>query len=372
MKRYFLLAATVVAALPIIAASAAIPETAAVNRGAAYLLTIQDSSGGYGAPSAGQAFDSIFAIRSAGLDPNKDVLPGGKTPADYVKAQASAQTKPAAAAKAALAARATGLDPKAVNGTNLIANITAGLDAATGKFASDDFSQSIAMLGLACTGNSVPTNAVTALKGTQLKDGSWGFDGLGDPDTTAIAVQALLAADTPKTDAAVAKAITLLKSTIGTDGGWGFDPTASNASSTAYVIQALIAAGEDLNVPQYIRPGPSPVSFLLSQQNPDGSSIGFDPVYSTNQALPALAGRTFCDAPATPITQVRPAPTPTPTPVRTATSTPVTPVSTSAPAPPSTGNSAGERERGAVPALLVAAIGVLLGGAGAARIARRG
>lgn len=321
-----------------LAASAAIPETKAVANGAAFLLTVQDANGGYGALSAGQAFDSIYAIRAAGLDPNKDVVPGGKSPADYVKANAAAQDKPATAAKAALAAKALGLDPKATGGVDLIAVITKGLNSTTGKFGPDDFSQSIAMLGLACTGNSVPAPAVAALKGTQLPDGGWGFGGASDPDTTAIAIQALLASGTPKSDASVTKAITLLKSTIGTDGGWGFDPTASNASSTAYVLQALIAAGEDVNIPQYIRPGPSPVSFLLSQQNADGSFIGFDPVYATNQALPALAGRTFCNAPETPITQTRPFVTPTPTPVKTVTTPLATASATAAPLPPSTGN----------------------------------
>lgn len=366
MKRYLLLFAAMFAALPILAASAAIPETKAVASGAAFLLTVQDANGGYGAPSAGQAFDSIFAVRAAGLDPNKDVLPGGKTPAGYVKAQAAAQTKPASAAKAALAAKAVGLDPKAVNGTNLIAAVNAGLDAGTGKYASDDFSQSIAMLGLACTGNTVPAGAIAALKGTQLKDGGWGFGDASDPDTTAIAIQALLASGAAKTDASVTKAITLLKSTIGTDGGWGFDPTASNASSTAYVIQALIAAGEDVNIPQYIRPGPSPVSFLLSQQNPDGSFIGFDLVYATNQALPALAGRTFCNAADTPITQTRPTPAPTAT--ATVTPSPAVPTATApAPLPPSTGNSEPSHEGASAVALATAAILLLAGSAFAIR-----
>lgn len=365
MKRYLLLFAAAVAALPILAASAAIPETKAVNSGAAFLLTVQDADGTYSANAAGhasgQVMDSIFAVRSAGFDPGKDVLPGGKSPADYLKANAALAAKPAAAAKAALGAKALGLDPKAVNGTNLIANITAGLDTATGKYAADDFSQSIAMLGLACTGNSVPANAVTALKGTQLKDGGWGFDGASDADTTAIAIQALIASGASKSDAAVTKAVTYLKTTILPDGGWGYGAVPSNVSSTAYALQALIAAGEDVNIPQYIRPGPSPVSFLLSQQNADGSFIGYDPVYATNQALPALAGRTFCNAPETPITQTRPSPTPTP--VKTATPAPPTPVATSAPQPPSTGNSAPTEDGAMFPALLLLASLSLLGGA---------
>ncbi len=365
--------AAAIVAVPIFAASAAIPESKAATKGAAYLFSVQNLGGTYDANAdkhaSGQVMDSIFAVRAAGFDPNKDVLPGGKSPADYLKANAAAAVKPAAAGKAALGAKALGLDPKAVNGTNLIANINSGLDAATGKYAADDFSQSIAMLGLACTGNAVAPNAASALKATQISDGGWGFGGSSDADTTAIVIQALLASGTPKTDAAVTKAITYLKTSIQPDGGWGYAPVPSNASSTAFALQALIAAGEDVNVPQYIRPGPSPVSFLLSQQNADGSFIGFDAIFATNQAVPALAGRTFCNAPETPITQTRPVATPTP--VATSVSTPPPAATTVAPRPPSTGNSGDTGGASAFEVLPVLAALVLLSGGGLIALRRR-
>ncbi|MEO6398079.1 MAG: prenyltransferase/squalene oxidase repeat-containing protein [Tepidiformaceae bacterium] len=371
MKRLLLILVAAFVAVPLFAASAAIPESKAATKGAAFLFSVQNADGTYDANAdkhaSGQVMDSIFAVRAAGFDPNKDVLQGGKSPADYLKANAAAAVKPAAAAKAALGAKALGLDPKAVNGTNLIANIIAGLDAATGKYAADDFSQSIAMLGLACTGNTVAPNAAAALKATQLSDGGWGFGGASDADTTAIAIQALLASGTPKTDSAVVKAITYLKTTIQPDGGWGYAPVPSNASSTAFALQALFAAGEDVNVPQYIRPGPSPVSFLLSQQNADGSFMGFDPVFATNQALPALAGRTFCNAPETPITQTRPVAVPSPVPTASPTIPPTPagtppPAATKAPLPPSTGNSADASDTpAALPMILVVAL-LLSGG----------
>lgn len=375
MKRLLLMLGAAFVAAPILAASAAIPESGAATRGAAFLFSVQNAEGSYGASSSGQVMDSIFAVRAAGFDPNKDVLPGGKSPADYLKANAAAAVKPAAAAKAALGAKALGLDPKAVNGTNLVANIVAGLDPATGTYAADDFSQSIAMLGLACTGNAVAPNAAAALKATQLADGGWGFSGTSDADTTAIAIQALLASGASKTDTAVARAITYLKTTILPDGGWGYAPGPSNASSTAFALQALIAAGEDVNVPQYIRPGPSPVTFLLSQQNADGSFIGFDAVFATNQVVPALAGRTFCNAPETPITEVRPAapPPPTASPANppTATATPST-TPTRAPLPPSTGNSGDSSGSGAGVPLILVALLLFSGGGLVALRGRRG
>ncbi len=379
MKRFLLLLAAALVGVPFVAASAAIPESNAATKGAAFLYSVQNLQGSYDANAekhaSGQVMDSIFAVRAAGFDPNKDVLPGGKSPADYLKANAAAADKPAPAGKAALGAKALGLDPKAVNGTNFIANINAGLDAATGKYAADDFSQSIAMLGLACTGNAVAPNAAAALKATQVSDGGWGFGGTSDADTTAIVIQALLASGTSKTDPAVTKAITYLKTSIQPDGGWGYAPAPSNASSTAFALQALIAAGEDVNIPQYIRPGPSPVSFLLSQQNADGSFMGFDAIFATNQVVPALAGRTFCNAPETPITQTRPVATPTP--VVTSTPAAATPVSTAppttaapAPRPPSTGNT-NESSNPASERLLMALAFVLLSGGGLIAVRRR-
>jgi hypothetical protein len=302
MNRILLVLVAALLALPILVASAAIPETSATAKGVSFVRSKFQFDGSYGATSAGQNFDAIYAVRAAGYDPARDHTDTNDSPRTWLAANAAAQTKAASAAKAALAAKAIGADPKAVNGVDLIARITAALDAKTGKYADDDFNQSIAMLGLACTGNTLPASATAALKATQVKDGGWGFDGSSDPDTTAIALQALLAAGTPKADAAVTKAITYIKTTQLPDGGWGFAPD-SNASSTAYVVQALIAAGESLDIPVYIKAGASPTSYLLSQQNADGSFKGYDVAYSTNQAVPALAGRTFCNAAETPITR---------------------------------------------------------------------
>lgn len=370
MNRVVLLVVAALCALPVLAASAALPETAAVNKSANYIESTLRVDGSYGADSPGQNMDAIFAIRAAGFDPALDHLPGGHTPADYLKSNAAAATKPASAAKAALAAIALGLDPKAVNGTNLIANINAGLDSQSGKYADDDFSQALSILGLACTGNNVPAAASAALKSTQVEaDGGWGFSGSSDPDTTALALQALLAAGFPKTDAAVAKAIAYLKAAQLPDGGWGFAPD-SNTSSTAFAVQGLLAAGESIDAPSYVKAGNSPISYLLSQQAADGSFAGFDALLATNQVLPALAGRTFCNAIKTPITQTRAQPTATPPPPSPAPiSTPAP--ATIAPAPPNTGSGTNPPDTGGVSAVLIIGIVVLVASSTGAVAMRR-
>jgi hypothetical protein len=376
MNRILFLFAAALMALPILTASAAIPETKAVDAGAAYIASLQKADGGYGGASAGQNEDAILAVRAAGFDPAKDVAPSGKTPVDYLVANVATATKPAEAGKAALAAKALGLDPKSVGGTDLIAKINAGLDSATGHYAADDFSQATAMLGLACSGNNVPASATAALKATQVAvEGGWGFNGASDPDTTALAIQALLAAGVPKTDGSITKAITYLRTSQLPDGGWGFPPD-SNANSTAYVVQALIAAGESIDIPVYIKAGASPVSFLLSQQNSDGSFVGYDIALATEQALPALAGRTFCNEAETPVTQVRTRATPTPIATTTtggsptATATAVRPSATAAPGAPSTGSGSQGDSLPLLP-ILGALFVLVAGGAGALATGRR-
>lgn len=364
MRRLIILALCALSALPVLLAGAAIPEATSFLKGADYIRAQQQADGSYSG-TLEQTMDAVFALRAAGFDPAKETV-GSTGPADLLKAKVASETRVPVLAKAALVAKALGLDPKATGGVDLIAKTTAAYDPAKGTYAGDDFSQSIIMLSLTCTGNSVPSAAATALKANQLAEsGGWGFGGFPDPDTSAIAVQALLATGTTKSDAAVTKAVAYFHASQGNDGGWGFDPSESNASSTSYVIQALLALGESPDAAAWQKGGISPVAYLLSQQEADGSFKGFDPAFATNQAVPALAGRTFCNAPETPITRTKPAPTATPTatatrpaPTATATSGPVSP--TAAPRPPATGNSAVSSE-GRDAAFVVAGLAVVAG-----------
>jgi hypothetical protein len=354
------------------AAAAATSQRDAALRGVDFLRTAQQPDGGFGGFGPGQTFDAVFAIRAAGLHP-ASVTTGGKSPADYLRAKlAEVAASPGLAGKAALAALALGLNPRDVDGVDLVAAAAASRDGATGALAPDAFSHAVALLGIVCTGNPAPDGAVNFIRSSQLADGGWGFSDTGDPDTTAIVLQALLASGVAASDDAAVAAIAFLRATQAADAGWGFDPDASNANSTAYVIQALLAAGEDLGSAVYRVNGVSPVDFLFSLQEADGSFPGFDPVYATNQAIPALVGRTYCNAPVTPIQAADPAPTPTP-PAAPPTATPTAPAPAPpvvAPAPPATGSGTAG---GSPDVALIAAFAALLAGTallGAARLKR--
>lgn len=363
--RVALLALTAAAALAA-AVAVALPEREAALRGVDFIRTTQQSDGGFGGFGPGQTMDAIYAIRATGIDPNS-VRKDGNSPCDFLRANASGVTRPGLAAKFILGAFACGLNVFDVGGTNLVTIVTGAYDSSTGRYASDDFNHSLSVIGLAAAGVGVPNGAVQALRNSQLPDGGWGFGGSSDPDSTAIALQALLAVGVPVSDPDVQKAIALLRSRQAADGGWGFDPNASNVNSTAFVVQALVAAGENPESATYTKSGGNPIQFLLSQQQPNGSFAGYDPAFATNQVVPALMGRSYLLAPFTPILDVRPTrtatPTATPSPTATRTPTPVVARTGSGLASPS-GNEW-------LPALLVGGLLLVAGGALGAQAARR-
>ncbi|CAN5455934.1 MAG: hypothetical protein ACR2JP_11100 [Acidimicrobiia bacterium] len=116
-----------------------------------------------------------------------------------------------------------------------------------GRFADDVYNQSLAILGLAATDDGVPDGAGDWLASKQCDTGDFTFAGdcpaeagSEDPDTTAVALQALLA--TGETEAAVAATawLLMLQAEDGSISSFG----TANANSTAAVAQALRAAGE--------------------------------------------------------------------------------------------------------------------------------
>ncbi len=301
--RHTLFAAVVATLATIAAATPALADghDRATAKGVAFILSTQNEDGGFG--PFGQSVDAILAIRAAGFDPAVARPDGQDASAFFSSHLAEARESPALAAKAALGAAALGLEPARVSGTDLIALARGSFDPETGEYASDAFSQALIMLGIACTGSDVPETAYDALRTARLKDGGWGFAETSEPDTTALVIQALLAGGIATDDADVEAALEYLELTQLPDGGWGYGE--SNTSSTAFVVQAMVAAG--------IEPGTrfsagDPLEYLLSQQGDDGSFAGYDRAFATNQVLPALAGRSYCDAPQTAV--VGPAPRP--------------------------------------------------------------
>ncbi|MFO7635571.1 MAG: prenyltransferase/squalene oxidase repeat-containing protein [Caldilinea sp.] len=159
------------------------------------------------------------------------------------------------------------------------------------------------ILGAAALGEEIPASAVEALLVQQSEDGGWEWqaDFGTDTNTTAVAIQALIAAGEPVTATAIENALRFLASAQTDDGGFVYDPKTpdygADANSTAYAIQAIVAAGDDPAGENWAQNGFTPIRFLLGLQLADGSfewqaNTGSN-LMATAQAVPALLGQAY-------------------------------------------------------------------------------
>ena len=177
-------------------------------------------------------------------------------------------------------------------------------DEQTGLFDSLPPNQAMGILGTVALSETVPVTAVQALKAMQNSDGGWAWSSgfSSDSNTTALGIQALVAAGEPVTSTYVVSGLHYLKSAQNDDGGFAYDPesawsTASDTNSTAYAINAIYAVGEDPLTGTWVISGTNPVNFLLSMQLSNGAfewQKGFGAnLLATAQAVPALLGQSL-------------------------------------------------------------------------------
>jgi hypothetical protein len=167
---------------------------------------------------------------------------------------------------------------------------------------------SLAVLALKSAQRPIPPAAVEHIQDSQLEDGSWAWDGSeqtpGDTNTTAFAIQALVAAGAGAGDDSISRGLAYLESVQNDDGGWPYQNpsdygTDTDANSTAVAIQALIAAGRDPAGSDWTTDeGGTPVAALEALQNDSGAfawqaAVPDDNLLATVQALPAVAGKAF-------------------------------------------------------------------------------
>ncbi|NTV62783.1 MAG: hypothetical protein HGA65_04505 [Oscillochloris sp.] len=290
------------------------------ERALAYIASLQNADGGWpsfgSASSPGETIDNLLAFVAAGYSPSAVESSGGKTPLDYLASVAATYTRddsnlifPSQTGKLMVGIVAAGGDPSdfgAPTALNLVEDLESTLHA-TGAYsttatrsytsgAASASTQSFAMLGLAAVGRSIPQAAITYLDGLQGTDGGW-----GDPDTTGLALQALIAAGVAPSAQVIVDGVAYLQNSQAAGGGWESYGT-PNANSIAYAIQGLLAAGVDLSASSWLKNGRSPLGTLASYQKPDGPFVyswegsygpGADNLYATQQALPALLRATY-------------------------------------------------------------------------------
>lgn len=301
-----LLAVLTASALPVQAAD----EDAALD----YLKSQQNPDGGFGSgfspdSTIGSTADALLAIVAIGGD-----LDGfdqaGNTPLTYLAANAGAATSAGDLAKLILAAIAAGENPRGFGGVDSVAKLESlsSVDGWIGGEFDTFVAHALAVLALSSAQRPIPDAAVGVIRDAQQDNGAWAWDGTSettsDTNTTAFAVQALIAAGEAADSEAVASALTYYHAVQNEDGGWPYQNpsefgTGTDANSTALTIQAILATGQDPSGAEWTSQGAkTPLAALEALQNESGAfawqaAMPDDNLLATVQVLPALAGVPF-------------------------------------------------------------------------------
>jgi len=289
-------------------ATAARSTTTAASRAAHYLRRAQNADGGFGeAPgSRSSALFSGWAALGLASD-GVDIADLRRAPADptllrYLERHAGA-TDSGSLERTILALRAGGASVTDVAGHDLSALLERRVSR-HGSVGGLVNLTAFGVLALCATGESSAAaperRAVGWLARESNHDGGYGFAGRGsqsDADDTGAVLEALrCAADASGRSAAVARArhraLAYLRRDQDRDGGFPAAPGAgSNAQSTAWAVQGLIAAGVD---PASLRrDGHTPLGYLAGLLTRGGAvryarRESVTPVWVTAEALLAL------------------------------------------------------------------------------------
>jgi energy-coupling factor transport system substrate-specific component len=293
----------VLLAAPLALAAARAVAPPALRHGVIYLTRAQNADGGFGG-AAGQPSSELYTswavlgLAAAGRDP-RSVQRDGHSPVSYMLAAAGTLQGTGDIERTILALGAA----RAAAPPSMLAALRAG-QGKDGSFGELVNQTSFGILALRATGLSPSSSAIRRTRAwlarQQNPDGGFNFAGRGGGsgiDDTAGPIQALVAAGAPR-KGAVARAAAFIAREQNPDGGFPLAPGGpSNAQSTAWAIQGLVAAGRSPAATRRHGSG-SPLSYLAGLSVADGSvrysaTTTQTPVWVTAQALTGLAQRAF-------------------------------------------------------------------------------
>ncbi len=255
------------------APGAAGPSTA-VAQAISFIAAQQRSDGGFGSSEAGfpgfETPDALLAIGAAAQTGSawnagearsavEAVRNNGHSGLHYLDDWADGAfgaINAGGAARIAVVAVALGLDPASFDpdhdgAANLVSMVSAG-EQPDGTWGVGALNTTLtAVLALRAVGHSIDASTVAAIDAAQQANGAWNFAGDPkgtdiDPDTTGLAIEALIAAGVSPTDAAVQRGVAFLAGSQATDGAWSDAfAHAENPNSTALGALGVIAAGYD-------------------------------------------------------------------------------------------------------------------------------
>jgi energy-coupling factor transport system substrate-specific component len=297
------LAAVVALAAGVVGLGAAAAEARAAA-GVSYLLRAQNPDGGFGADTGRSSSElytgwAALGLAAAGHNP-LDVRRGGHSVVDYIRHSRFADA--GELERTILVLGAAGASPRSFAGRDLVAGLLRHRRG-DGSFDHQVNTTAFAVLALRAAGMRPSAGTLRSAAGwlaaQQNHDGGFNFADRGGPsgiDDTSAPVQGLVAAGR-RGSRTVGRAVAFLAARQNGDGGFPLNPGgSSNAQSTAWAVQALVAGGRD---PERVRRGGrTPLGYLRSLTAPGGSvrysrTSGQTPVWVTGQALTGLARHPF-------------------------------------------------------------------------------
>jgi prenyltransferase beta subunit len=267
-----------------------------------YLLAAQNPDGGFGG-APGQASSQLFSgwaalgLAAAGEHP-QDVRRGGQSLIAYLERDVGTLTDPGSLERTMLAAGAAGLNPASFGGHDLVRALERQIGR-DGSVSQQTNLTAFAVLALRAARVAPQARTLSWLVSQEDQDGGFNYGTAGassDVDDSGAALQALAGARGAAAAHARARAIDFIRSQQDPDGGFPAGAgEGSNAQSTAWAVQGLIAAGVD---PAALRRAgsASPLQYLRSLIAPDGHvrysrSNDQTPTWVTAEAMMALAAK---------------------------------------------------------------------------------
>jgi Squalene-hopene cyclase C-terminal domain/Prenyltransferase and squalene oxidase repeat len=275
-----------------------------------YVLRHEQSDGGFplqagqkaSTMSSGWAAMAIGAARQSGLIPSAG--DAGTATITYLERTVKQESGAGAIERTVVALRSLGQQVTDVDGIDLVTRLQ-HLIGSNGSVQDKTNLTTWEVLALRAARVAIPARTVRWLEDQQDRDGGFNFathsnqSGTSDPDDTGAALEALAAAGAIHSQSAVvSRAIGYLHRDQNRDGGFGYPRgAASNAESTAWALQGLIAVGVK-PAAFHRKGGRNPSRYLLALTRASGeiaysSGTYQTPVWTTAEVLPALLDQPY-------------------------------------------------------------------------------
>ena len=281
-------------------------EAKAATASLLYLQTQQSAANGSipaGPDTVSVSAEYAIGAAAAGYDPKALRHGSGPSVMTYLGTQATSACATAGGCGLLIqAVVAAHLNPNSFGGVNLVTSLK-GMYKAGVYGNGEAFTESIAIQGLVAARQTIPSAAVHDLVAAQDSDGGWdyllikddpngstNFD-TSDTNSTSMVLMALNAAGTSSRNAS---ALAWLHTQQDGDGGFPYQAGAgSDPDSTALVLQALLATGQNPEASSWAPGGTTPLAELIATQDADGGyTFPGNPApdaFTTAQVPPALS-----------------------------------------------------------------------------------